>query len=454
MNQSYWQKTTQREIEKELETDIETDIVIIGGGLSGVALAYQLKDSPYQVIVLEKDELGSHTSGHTTAKVSTLHGLIYEDICSYYDIHQAHLYYQSNQKALEDIQQIIEKENIDCDFQVNNAYIYTDDPQYVQHIENVKSIFQKMRLEIIEDDQHLASVGLKNQGIFHPLKYLFGLVEICKKSGVTFYEHTKVTHIERKNHAFKLIANQHHIQCQYVIHATRYPFIRKGLYFLKLFQEREYIDLKNQQDSKESSLSIDLLKSYRPIQEEQSLFIHRDAKDWFAQDSIPLRGIPYIGRLSRYENEFIIYGFQKWGMTLSQVAATLISDLIMGKNNPYEQLYTCTYFSISSAKRYFHHLLSNNKKGYVSQRFHKRYLPSIENRDGGIVKINGHLRAAYKDQNGDVYLFSPYCPHLKCLIHFDKKSQTWVCPCHQSVFDAYGYIIEGPSLYSLTNKKE
>ena len=110
MNQSYWQKTSKKRISQTIQTDISTDIVIIGGGLSGVALAYQLKDSPFQVIVLDKDEMGSHTSGHTTAKITTLHDTLYRDIVKHYDIHQAYLYYQANQNALNEIKSIIQKE--------------------------------------------------------------------------------------------------------------------------------------------------------------------------------------------------------------------------------------------------------------------------------------------------------------------------------------------------------
>ena len=77
MNQSYWQKTTRKKAMPAIDKDMKTDIVIIGGGLAGISLAYQLKDSPYHIIVLEKDEIGSHTSGHTTAKLTVLHGLLY-----------------------------------------------------------------------------------------------------------------------------------------------------------------------------------------------------------------------------------------------------------------------------------------------------------------------------------------------------------------------------------------
>lgn len=453
MNQSYWQKTTRKRTEKVLNKDITADIAIIGGGLAGVSLAYQLKDSPYRIIVLEKDAMGSHTTGHTTAKLTTLHGLLYQKITKNYDIHQAYLYYRSNDKALKEIQNIIKRESISCDYQENSSYIYTDDPQYVKDIEEQKKILESLRVEVVEDNQHLASIGLKNQAIFHPLKYLFALIQGCQKSGVQFFEYSQVTHIERKNKLFTLSVNHHKVKCQYLIHATRYPFIKKGIYFMKLFQQREYVDYKETQKGKDSYLCIDQTCSYRPLMNDDSLMIHRDAKDWYAQDSIPLRGIPYIGRIHQYQQEFIIYGFQKWGMTLSQVAARLIADLILERDNPYEELYSCHYFSIASAKQYTQKIINNVTRGYWSQRFHTRSIQSLDVKEGAIVKVDGHLTAVYKDGQEKLHYFSPYCPHLKCLVHFDKKSQTWVCPCHQSVYDAYGQLIEGPSIFSLHKRK-
>jgi len=452
MNQSYWQKTSKKTIEKVVQTDISTDIVIIGGGLSGVALAYQLKNTPYKIIVLDKDELGSHTSGHTTAKMTTLHGLIYQRITKHYDIHQAYLYYKSNEEALLEMKKIIHKENINCDYHENHAYIYTDDPSYVKFIEKEKEIFDILRVPTLSQEHHLASLGLANQGIFHPLKYLYALIDICQKNGVTFYEHSEVIKIERKDDSFMLDVNHHKIQCRYLVHATRYPFIKKGFYFLKLFQQKEYINFEYHQSQDDSLLCIDQTQSYRPVGKDGSLVIYRESHDWFAQDSIPLRGIPYIGRLNRYTNEFVIYGFQKWGMTLSQVAAKLIADLILERDNPYEELYACHYFSMSHAKTYYEMMWKNTKKGMIMNRFQNHHLDLLENQDGMVTKVNGQLTAVYKDKKGQLHYFSPYCPHLKCVVDFIKKDQTWTCPCHQSVYDAYGKLIEGPSLYSLKEK--
>ena len=54
MNESYWQKTTKHPCFKQLNKDIKTDILIIGGGLSGISCAYQLKDTSKKITVVEK----------------------------------------------------------------------------------------------------------------------------------------------------------------------------------------------------------------------------------------------------------------------------------------------------------------------------------------------------------------------------------------------------------------
>lgn len=449
MNESYWQTTTKHTKEKRLDKNLSVDIAIIGGGMTGVSIAYALKESGMSIAVLEKDELGSHTSGHTTAKVTTLHGLNYLNIKENYDIHQAYLYYKSNDEALKEIKDIIDKENIACDWQENTSYIYTNDTSFQQDIQSQQEIFQSLRVPFVKDEQYLESMGLEKQGIFHPLKYLYGLRQACQD--VQFYEHSQVIHLERKSHLFELEVNGHHVKCHYLVHATRYPFIRKGLYFMKLFQQREFVDYCQGNKGKNSLLCIDQIESHRPLKEGY-LHINNQAKDWYTQDTMSLRGIPYIGKIDKYSQEYVAYGFQKWGMTLSRVAGKLISDLILEQENPYEQLYACHYFSLSYAKKYSQKIVNHLKRGYIMNHFDTVNKEDIKNNDGGLVREGIKLYAVYRDNNGKYYYFSPYCPHMKCIVQFNKKTKTWDCPCHQSIYDAYGKVIEGPTLYPLNKK--
>lgn len=450
MNESIWQKNNSHPPFSSLDHDLNTDILIIGGGLSGTMVSYYLRNSGYRIAVVEKNTFGSHTTGHSTAKISILHDLIFQKIAQSYDIQQAYLYYLSNKEALNDIENIISKEKIQCDFKKNTAYLYTDDMRMLSTLEKEKNLLLAFGEKIIEKKDHLLTIGISNQAIFDPIKYLYQIIHICQNNKINFYENSQATSIQRYHNYYKVTVNNHTITCRYLIHATRYPFIKKGFYFLKLFQTRSYIDYNLHQHGNDSYLSVDCSCSYRPVNNHHCLKIDNQSQQWFAQDSIALRGIPYIGQYKN--NEYIIYGFQKWGMTLSHVAGKLIKDLILEKHNPYKQLYYCHYFSISHSKQYFVKLLKNTLQGYIFQRYMTKNINDLNENEGAIIKIKHHLYAVYKDSHGKLYTFSPYCPHLKCLIQFNRKSQTWDCPCHQSVFDAYGQLLEGPSLHSLKKR--
>ena len=60
---------------------------------------------------------------------------------------------------------------------------------------------------------------------------------------------------------------------------------------------------------------------------------------WDTRDCITLDKVPYIGPFSNaLENIYIGTGFKKWGMTTSNVAANIITDNILGKENKYVYL--------------------------------------------------------------------------------------------------------------------
>lgn len=447
MNESYWQKTTKHPCFKQLNKDIKTDILIIGGGLSGISCAYQLKDTSKKITVVEKDLLGSHTSVHTTAKITLLQGLIYQKLVKYYNIEIAYLYYQSQKEALQGIKDLINKEQIECCFKECVMSLYSDDLKNATKLDKEYHYSKLFGEDIFEENKHLKMISLKNQYLFHPLKYLYALVEKCQNENIDFYEHSLVHQIIRHKDYFKVKVNNHTIICKDVIHATRYPFIKKGLYFLKMFQSLESIDLKQKTDN-QCNLSIDLIQSYRPLKN-HALIINSNSKDWFGQDTIPLRGLPYIGRYK--EHEYFIYGFQKWGMTNSFLASKIIKDLYLNKENAYTSLFSCHYFSFNYSKMYFKQMIHHLYLGYIKLHFIKK--KHLNKGQGTLMKINHHLLAVYLDKQGKYHYFSPYCPHLKCLLMFDEKHQIWHCPCHQSIFDCYGKLIEGPSLKNMKKRK-
>ena len=126
-NKSFWLESEKRKEYESLKEDLECDVCVIGGGMTGISSAYYLSKNSFNVVVLERDRIASKTSGHTTAKITSQHGLFYDYLTNSKGKEFAKKYYKANEKAINNIEQIIKEENIECDFERVDSYVYTKD---------------------------------------------------------------------------------------------------------------------------------------------------------------------------------------------------------------------------------------------------------------------------------------------------------------------------------------
>lgn len=449
-NESYWQKTVKMPNYPKIEHDCSYDLVIIGGGMSGITLGYRLNNSNLKIALIESDTLGSKTSGHTTAKVSYLHDVLCVDICSTYGKSKAKAYLDSNYEAFQEIKNIIDVNQIDCDFKENVAYLNSEDEKNSNKILEQIKLFKSWGFNVIENitGEHSA-MGLDNQAVFHPLKYLKGLLKECDK--IDIYEHSLVKDRETKDGQIYLNVNGVKVKADKVVWMTRYPpNLQKG-YFFRMLQEKEHVIYKEGIKVEDSILNLTTKFSRRPVDDNSIIEIKQKfAKDqlyWYAQDSIPLRKIPYVGKINN--NEFVAYGYNKWGMTLSHVASKIIYDLIINNDSKYAALYKPGYGKYLSSSEDMVKLVKNNYHGMIKNRILATKELKLNCNQGKVIRYHGRLIAVYKDKQKRFFYFSPYCPHLKCVIEFNEKDNTWNCPCHGSIFDCRGHLVSGPATKQL-----
>ena len=141
--ESLWIKTEKKLLEnsKKINGTIECDVCIIGGGITGITTAYYLSKSGKNVVLLERERLAQKTTGNTTAKITSQHGLFYNYLINDYGKDFAKKYYMANQNAIKNIEEIINKENIECDFNKQDAYVFTQDAKQLEKIrEEVKTV--------------------------------------------------------------------------------------------------------------------------------------------------------------------------------------------------------------------------------------------------------------------------------------------------------------------------
>jgi len=174
--------------------------------------------------------------------------------------------------------------------------------------------------------------------------------------------------------------------------------------------------------------------------------------NWSTRDCISLDKIPYIGQFSEFlPNVYVGTGFNKWGMTSSNLAARIITDKILEKENPYEEMFTATRMKPIENKDEVKNMVSQSVKTILVQRIKKSEseLGDIKNGEGGVIEYKGKKIGVYKDKDGNIFAVKPVCTHLGCILNWNGADKTWDCPCHGSRFNYTGENLYDPAYKSL-----
>lgn len=424
---SVWNKEVTIPLFAPLEGERKTDVLIIGGGMAGVLCAYFLEKAGVDYCLVEAERIGSGVTGGTTAKITVQHGFIYHKIEEKYGQEAAFRYLDAQQSAL-DCFRLLGKQ-IDCEFEEKDNYVYSsgdcDKPERemrtLERIGGKAAFFQQLPLPV----SICGAVSFPAQAQFHPLKFLAGIA-----NGLRIYENTKVEGFDGK----KVMTNRGTVYADKIIVATHFPIINKhGFYFAKMYQHRSYVlELDNVPrldgmfvDEDKNGLSFRCYQNklllgggghrtgkqdggYGSLRQRAEEF-YPDACEkghWATQDCITLDDIPYIGKYGkRTEDIYAATGFNKWGMTSSMVAAMVLKDAVLGRENKYESLF-CPYRRMLGGR-----LIKNLAES-----------------------VNGLLRLSPRR-----------CPHLGCALKWNKEERSWDCPCHGSRFSEKGEVLDNPA---------
>jgi len=488
--ESFWEEEIKKHQEFEsVKNNIDVSVCIIGGGLTGLSTAYYLSKK-VSVAVVEKDRICSHTSGKTTGKITSQHGLFYEYLINSENKEFAKKYLKANEKAIDNIENIIKESQGECDFEREDAYVFTMQETKVDQIKNEQASVDKIDKEKSEFVKQVllpleiaGAIKFRNQAKFHPVKYGYILANSIMNNNGRVFENSKVTDIKRENGKYIVSVNRNKIIADYVIIATRYPIVNvPGYHFLKMYQSTSYAVMADVKKELFNGMYISTEVpniSFRTVKDgERKLLLavgfdyktgKEDLKDgyqrletvirkmypdaeilykWSAEDCISLDKIPYIGEISMTKpNMYIATGFNKWGITSSNIGANIITDDILGNENEYKDIFKSTRLQPIKNRQEIGNMIKEVNKSLIASRFKitKNELKDIKIGEGKIVNINNTKVGVYKSQTGEVFKIRPYCAHLGCELYFNNIDKTWECPCHGSKFSYDGKLIEVPS---------
>lgn len=462
----------------KLSSVIETDVLIIGGGITGLTTLYYLKDYE-SVCLVDANRIGTGVTKNTTGKLTFLQGAIYSELEKNINYDVACKYLESQQYAIKLIKEIIQKEKIKCDLENVSSYVYAMNEKDVSKLKREKVVLESNKIKVKEynGNNYKYAISVDDTYVYNPIKYLNELKRILKDKQI--YENTLINKIKYIDGSYHCYSDSGKIIAKKVIITCHYPFFLLPFFLpSKSYIEKSYL-IAYKVDKNEHCSGITVSNpgfSYRYYQDGDDIYkiclgsSHNTAvkqndldnfenvkkifniseKDivakWSNVDIITGDKLPYIGEIQ--ENLYIGTGFSTWGMTNGIVAAKILSDTILNKQNLFANFFKIHRMNLYKIKSTFINV-GSTVISFINSHFRKEWYSNrvkFENRNGIPVAI-------YIDEKGNEHVVINRCPHVKCALIFNEEEKTWDCPCHSSRFDIDGNCIKGPSKKNISYKK-
>ena len=472
----------------QINENTKTPVLIIGGGLTGLMCAYFLMKNNMNFILVESRKLATGVSANTTAQLSIAHDRIYDDIRKKHSKEKALSYLNSQIEGLEIIKNIINKENIKCDFKEESTVLGANRKKNLKLLNRQYDLIKdKGNFNIIGGGKDFLKfkkgIEFKNQAIFNPMKYMISIIDILIKNKVYLYENSKVTKINKKQNEYEVIINdKYKINTNKIIMACHYPFLNPdNLYFTKIYQsssyaiafetklklsanyiflDKPYYYFRTYDDNTliiggndhYTGINIDIKKCYDDLVN-KIYELDKDAKiisKWFTEDCMPIDSLPFIDSYSKkHPNIILVTGFQKWGFSNSHMAAKEVVNILLDKD--YNKLFKTNRWILFKEFKNSMRMIAHSINGLVlSKMFIKKHnLNDIGINSGKVTRYKNTNVLVYRETEDKFIILKNFCPHMGCSLIWNDIDKVWKSKCHGSIFDRYGKVIYGPALKDL-----
>ncbi|MFI8101377.1 FAD-dependent oxidoreductase [Streptomyces sp. NPDC086023] len=461
MGPSYWVSSTPRTGHPALDHDRTADVAVIGGGIAGLCTAWELAAAGAEVVVLEGDRIVRGVSGHTTGKLTALHGLTYDRVRKEHGAEAAGLYAAAQQDAMERVAALCAELEIDAELERAPAFTYATDPGGVGELRAEAEAAREAGLDaafVTETElpfEVAGAVRVPDQYQFHPRRFLLGLAAALSTRGTRIYEHSRVAEVHERAHCLLRLENGSTVSAGDVVVATGFPVTAHTALLARLSVRRELV-LAAPVDAESAPRGMyltpeDGVRSVRtaPYEGGRRLLVvtgeafepgapDTDARlarlgewaarfgiaepwyRWAAQDVHSVDGLPLVGHEHPdTQHVFVATGFGGWGLTNGVAAGPLLAAHVTGAPRP-------AWTELLDPRR----------------RLPFRDVPSVLRSQASVARHyvagRSHVR----------------CPHMGCELGFNTAERTWECPCHGSRFAADGTLLQGPATRGLEEAPE
>jgi glycine/D-amino acid oxidase-like deaminating enzyme/nitrite reductase/ring-hydroxylating ferredoxin subunit len=481
-----------------LAESTSANVCVVGAGIAGLTTAYLLASEGKSVIVVDDGPIAGGESGRTTAHLANALDDRYFELERMHGEKGARLAAESHTAAVNQIEQIVREENIDCDFERLNGYLFTPPGTSADILEEERDACHRAGLTDVRivDDMPLPlgktgpALLFPHQAQFHPVKYLAGLARAIEARGGRIFTRTHVGEVaDGTTQAVVKVHGGHRVTANAVVVATNTPFNDWVTIHTKQAAYRTYvIGALVPRGSVHKALYWDTMDPYhyvrvQKLSDQHDVLIvggedHKtgqadDTDDrfdrlemwarqlfpvidfveyrWSGQIIEPVDSLAFIGRNPGDDNVYIATGDSGNGMTHGTIAGMLIGDLLDGRDNEWAKIYDPSRTPLRSVRQFVRENVNVARQyadwltgGDVDD------AEKLPHGEGAVIRRGVQKIAVYRDMKGEFHEFSARCPHLGCIVDWNSTEKSWDCPCHGSRFDPHGKVINGPANTGLT----
>ncbi|NOJ45800.1 FAD-dependent oxidoreductase [Bradyrhizobium archetypum] len=495
-SRSLWMEVAVAPNAAPLQSDSECDVVVIGTGIAGISTAYELTIEGLRVTLIDRSDIAGGMTARTTAHlgspcddlISALIRLRGEDV--------SRLFHESQSAAIDRIEEVQNRESIECDFRRLDGYLFqalnTDSKIIDDELEAARKVGAHVhRLVGVPfshcEQQHV--LRYPRQGTFHPLKYLKALAAIVEAKGGTFHAGTVVESIEERDDGKVVVSTGGgKVVARAAVVATNSPIVDRFALHTKMAPYRTYaMAFSIRKDAIPDALYWDTLDPYHYVRlqpgEGQTDYVivggadHKSGEaddaevrfqslEAWARNLIPhvqdvthrwsgqvLETIDYAGFIGRNpgnDNIYVHTGDSGQGMTHGVVGAMINSALILGRDAKWAEVYEPSRKTPAAVGNFIKENLTplKNFAEYLAPG-ELSAVGDLKAGHGAIIRHGLSKIAAYRDEAGKLYARSAACTHIGCHLHWNSFETCWDCPCHGSHFAFDGTPLNAPAVSPL-----
>ncbi len=485
---SYWNQSvgTPSLTFPPLNEDRRVDVAIIGAGITGLTAALHLKRAGKQVAVLEAGRVGAGTTGGTSGHLEVAPDQGWVKLVRDFGESTARQVTDLRRRAIDQIEDWVQRFNIDCDFKRVSARAYTEREDRVELLRKEYATAMSMGLDVAWKEHAglpfatAATIEIRDQARFHSMKYLRGLARAVHGDNATIHENTRAQPPEDGSPCV-IETGGHRLQADSVVLATHSAYLGISQFELLQAPYQSYVLAVRVADDVPDALYWDDDRPYHYLRLAKSddprllivggadhktgqadtekharrlvdfvserFSVERIEYQWSAEYFEPADGLPMIGPVPMMKHLYLATGFSGTGLTYGTVAGGILAEMIQTGSSPDANLFSPARIKPLAAAKDIVSENVNAAMHFLGDRFGVEQVDSFDSipaGEGRVVKFDGQTYAAYRDEQGQLHLRSPVCTHAGCYVKWNRTERTWDCPCHGGRFSPTGERMYGP----------